>query len=197
MGTMYIWHFGDMTGRNLKTGDKLLQNFKDKGWTSKDDFQVTGDVKDKLGVVKYTLEGRWNSHLNATNAATGQTIEIVKGLPQVPKHDWQYQLSLGEIQLNYMTKEIFEKCAPTDCRLRPDQRSFEYGDQQLGNKEKLRLEVKQRTIRKDREAKNIHIPGKWFEEATDSEGQLYHKYKGGYWEARESGVWPEDTEDIY
>lgn len=41
--------------------------------------------------------------------------------------------------------------APTDSRLRPDQRFMEEGNWDEANREKLRLEEKQRTVRKQRE----------------------------------------------
>ena len=38
--------------------------------------------------------------------------------------------------------------APTDSRFRSDQRQFEFGQQDDADKEKLRLEIKQREARK-------------------------------------------------
>lgn len=42
--------------------------------------------------------------------------------------------------------------APTDCRLRPDQRLMENGKWDEANAEKLRIEEKQRATRRKREA---------------------------------------------
>lgn len=42
--------------------------------------------------------------------------------------------------------------APTDSRLRPDQRLMEEGRWDESNAEKVRLEEKQRTVRREREA---------------------------------------------
>ena len=41
-----------------------------------------------------------------------------------------------------------EKLPPTDSRLRPDQRHLENGEYEEAYKEKLRLEEKQRMVRK-------------------------------------------------
>jgi len=42
------------------------------------------------------------------------------------------------------------------------------------------------------------VSAKWFREETcELTGEQYYKYLGGYWEARASGKWPEDLEDIY
>lgn len=45
-----------------------------------------------------------------------------------------------------------EGVAPTDSRLRPDQRLMENGRWEEANKEKLRLEEKQRAVRRLKEA---------------------------------------------
>ena len=47
--------------------------------------------------------------------------------------------------------EMEEGVAPTDSRLRPDQRLMEEGKWDEANEEKLRLEEKQRTARRQRE----------------------------------------------
>ena len=68
---------------------------------------------------------------------------------------------------------------------------------ELANTEKLRLEDKQRIKRKESEKiGRVHVP-KWFEERTDNyTGQKEYYYLGGYWEAREKGVF-HDLLDLY
>jgi len=44
-----------------------------------------------------------------------------------------------------------EGVAPTDCRLRPDQRLMEEGRWEEANAEKVRLEEKQRAVRREKE----------------------------------------------
>jgi len=42
------------------------------------------------------------------------------------------------------------------------------------------------------------VKPKWFCEEDDPlSGEKYFKYLGGYWEAKDSGNWPSDLEDIY
>lgn len=62
-----------------------------------------------------------------------------------------YNFTELAVQLN----EPEQGVAPTDTRLRPDQRLMEEGKWDEANKEKLRLEEKQRITRKQREMKNI------------------------------------------
>lgn len=42
-----------------------------------------------------------------------------------------YNFSHFGLQLNYLTEELKERIAPTDSRLRPDQRALENGDTPL------------------------------------------------------------------
>ncbi len=50
-----------------------------------------------------------------------------------------------------------EGVAPTDSRLRPDQRMMENGDWDDANVEKIRLEEKQRAVRRRREAADKQV----------------------------------------
>jgi oxysterol-binding protein 1 len=83
--------------------------------------------------------------------------------------------------------------APTDSRRRPDQRLMEAGRWDEANEEKLRLEEKQRQIRREREAQaNGHdsYQSKWFRKQhdplTDSD---MHIYTNEYWECKEKQDW--------
>ncbi|NXR14645.1 OSBP2 protein, partial [Semnornis frantzii] len=95
-----------------------------------------------------------------------------------------------------------ERVAPTDSRLRPDQRLMESGRWDEANVEKQRLEEKQRAVRRRREAEApsepVAPPGKdyegyipqWFERKVDAvTGELICVYKGGYWEAKDKQDW--------
>nr|KAF6466848.1 oxysterol binding protein [Rousettus aegyptiacus] len=90
--------------------------------------------------------------------------------------------------------------APTDSRLRPDQRLMENGRWDEANAEKQRLEEKQRLSRKKREAEAVkatedgtpYDPYKalWFERKQDPvTKELTHIYRGGYWECKEKQDW--------
>ena len=52
--------------------------------------------------------------------------------------------------MNNLTMKQMRDLPPTDCRFRTDLRAYEYGDLELGAKEKHRLEEKQRKIRAER-----------------------------------------------
>ena len=59
------------------------------------------------------------------------------------------------------------------------------------NSEKKRLEVKQRAVRKTAQQNNDPLEPRWFQKVANSvAGQTaMYTYKGGYWEARKTGVW--------
>jgi len=148
--------------------------------------------------VVYNMEGLWNQDLNAICSRTGEKTVLSEKKIANPENEWYYQFPNFSINLNHLNKQTLSRCAPTDSRLRPDQRAYEYGDVKLAADEKLRLEVKQRGVRKEREKTGVMVKPKWFvEEADDITGEKYYKYIGGYWEARQTGNWPSDLEDLY
>jgi hypothetical protein len=103
--------------------------------------------------------------------------------------------------------DIKDKLPPTDSRLRPDQRSYEEGDQQKADQIKEKLEqnqrsaselcgllvtsppdLKRRTARREKWEKGEQEPAPpiWFKEA----GKEDYQFKGEYWEKREKKDWP-------
>ena len=96
--------------------------------------------------------------------------------------------------------ELEDGLAPTDSRLRPDQRMMEEGNFDRANQLKLQLEEKQRARRRKREAESEEArrAGKvyegyspsWFENTKDEYSDIdIYVYKGGYWEAKEKTDW--------
>ena len=68
--------------------------------------------------------------------------------PIPPEAEKYYNMSKFACELN----EAEEGVCPTDSRLRPDQRLMEEGRWDEANTEKVRLEEKQRSVRREREA---------------------------------------------
>lgn len=82
-----------------------------------------------------------------------------------------FNLTPFAMSLNNCPKDTLRPyLAPTDCRLRPDQRAFELGKYDLANELKQRQEEKQRATRKARETgeKELHKP-RWFVVETDGD----------------------------
>lgn len=65
-----------------------------------------------------------------------------------PGSEKMYHFTKFAIELN----EVEEGVAPTDSRLRPDQRLMEEGKWDEANRVKVQLEEKQRAVRRQREA---------------------------------------------
>ena len=98
--------------------------------------------------------------------------------------------------------------APTDTRLRPDQRLMENGEWEEANRVKVQLEEKQRAVRRQREeeAERAAQEGRtyeghqpvWFKKVKDEQngGKLIYMYTGNYWNSKEKKSW-ENCPDIY
>ncbi len=92
-------------------------------------------------------------------------------------------MTRSALQLNYLPNELLPNLAPTDSRLRPDQRALENGDFALATSEKLRLEEKQRAARKKMEAEKTHHKPKYFYECIhkpnipECKGQEHKEYR--------------------
>jgi hypothetical protein len=198
IGKMYIWVNGTLECTNHKTGTKMVVNFKPKGWTAKNDYEVDGTITTKEGKEVYSVYGKWNSFLNVTDLSTKKETEIVTREPNPENFELQYYFGKFSINLNNLTQDMVAKIAPTDVRLRPDQRAYEHGNLDLATIEKDRLEKNQRKKRKlSNDGHEIFDP-KWFHfEMNGDEIKAKYKQESGYFVCRESGNWPHDLRDLY
>ena len=48
----YVWNYGNFITKNLSNGDEVNIVLKNKGWVSKKDFTIKGEVKDANGQIK-------------------------------------------------------------------------------------------------------------------------------------------------
>ncbi|KAJ1655383.1 Oxysterol-binding protein 3 [Dispira simplex] len=84
--------------------------------------------------------------------------------------------------------------APTDTRLRPDQRLFELGLPEQAEAEKLRLEEKQRDVRQARQQQQQSWEPRWFTLQVDSvTGEKQWVYNNHYWSQRDTKSLPSDV----
>ncbi len=210
----YVDHYGDLVVTNHQTGDTATVTFIKKGWLS-GQFQLEGGVYDKDGTRYCTLEGAWNQALYELppqddkerkrkrkekdyNLATDPTAKVLWRAPPRPGFSKEYySLTAHAMQINEINDQIRPFLAPTDARFRPDQRALENGDAKGATEEKLRLEEKQRGVRRAREAANIEWEPVWFKKEYDPHsGTEGWAYKGGYWESRAKKDWSK-CPDIY
>ncbi|KAK2100403.1 hypothetical protein P7K49_021751 [Saguinus oedipus] len=213
-------HSGEIDIVNHKTGDKCNLKFVPYSYFSRDvarkDFQfsqVTGEVTDPSGKVHFTLLGTWDEKMecfkvqpvigeNGGDArqrgheAEESRVMLWKRNPLPKNAENMYYFSELALTLNAWESGT----APTDSRLRPDQRLMENGRWDEANAEKQRLEEKQRLSRKKREAEAMkatedgtpYDPYKalWFERKKDPvTKELTHIYRGEYWDCKEKQDW--------
>lgn len=157
-----------------------------RGWLSKEEFKCEGEISRFHGKkdveLLYKIHGNWNSKIYVTPYVNGkpdyENKELVFDKPEYPeKWEYMYGFSHFSIQMNYFPKRLENQIAPTDTRRRPDQRALESGDFDLASKEKERLEVKQRKVRKWMEKNEAeHLPKYFIEEYNKEDDQNYWIY---------------------
>lgn len=192
IGTMYIDHHGELPFNNITTGDSGILEMKKRGMFGGGAYATGGYIKDKQGKVRFTIDAKWDSYFKIIDATTKKEMTLWEAKPFPDGHREQFYFGYFTRQLNYLNAEMIHKLPPTDCRLRPDQRALEYGNNDLAKSEKLRLEEKQRDRRKELKAKNEVHKTAWFNESKDDiTGETIYMFKGGYWEAREKNGFKE------
>ena len=123
----------------------------------------------------WKIHGNWNSKIFVSPYGTDGKVDesraelIFEKYPYPDKWDYQYGMSHYSMQLNYFPSWLDEHLPPTDTRRRPDQRLLESGDMVKAAKEKERLEIKQRTVRKWRETNDIEQKPAYFKEWMNPE----------------------------
>jgi len=218
VGKLWIDNHGEMTIENHKTGDKCHLKYIPYSYFSRDTpRKVTGIVTDKTGNVRWVIQGTWDDHIecakvvgqsgkNPNEKTVFETLPpktIWKKNPPLPGCEAFYYFTQLAIELNEPEPDV----APTDCRLRPDQRLMENGKWDEANAEKLRIEEKQRATRRKREAEaeQAMMEGKpykdyepqWFAKQKDQwTGGIIHMFNGHYWDAKAKRDWSR-CPDIY
>ncbi|XP_068247171.1 oxysterol-binding protein 1-like [Palaemon carinicauda] len=208
VGKLWLDNHGEMEIVNHKTGDKCCLKFIAYSYFSRETpKKVTGYVVDSEGTFKWFITGTWNEKIEACRV-TSQTVRAGKPVYETgpPKILWKrnpvdeesdkyYNFTEFACQLN----EPEENVSPTDSRLRPDQRLMEEGQWDEANREKLRLEEKQRATRRQREAEAEQAAADgqefppytpvWFTKETDDTGALNYRYTHEYWDCKERQDW--------
>lgn len=209
IGKLWIDQHGEMEVVNHLRGDKCYMKFEPYSYFGGTPKKVTGTVTNADGKVEWVLNGTWDSKMEGSKVIGEAVVKgkssleigtsklLWKKNPIEPEADKYYFFSKFTCELN----ELEEFVAPTDSRLRPDQRLMEEGRWDEANTEKVRLEEKQRGVRRQREieAELAQQEGReyegykpiWYKALPDqyNGGKLIHEYQGGYWEAKEQQDW--------
>uniref|UniRef100_A0A671EQA5 Oxysterol-binding protein n=1 Tax=Rhinolophus ferrumequinum TaxID=59479 RepID=A0A671EQA5_RHIFE len=165
VGKLWIDQTGDIEIVNHKTKDRCQLKFLPYSYFSKEVARkVTGVVSDSQGKAQYVLSGSWDEQMECSKivqsgpsspSLDGKQKTVYQTLPA--KLLWKkYPLPENAENMYYFSElaltlnEHEEGVAPTDSRLRPDQRLMEKGHWDEANTEKQRLEEKQRVSRRRR-----------------------------------------------
>lgn len=181
-GSPVVDNYGDMTITNHDTGDTCTLHFKARGWRGAGAFEVKGNVVDKNGNPQWTVGGHWHEkfYLKKHGSESKEVIWEVHERPPAP-----FNLTPFAITLNALPDSLKAWVAPTDTRLRPDQRAMEEARYDDAATEKNRVEEKQRAARREREAKGEVYKPRFFKEAKHPvTGETYFQYNGEYWKER-------------
>ncbi|RYO66204.1 Oxysterol [Alternaria tenuissima] len=197
-GEKYLEPSGTMTIISETTGAKAICTFKAGGMFAGRSEEVSVQVFDATGsVLPMGATGKWTTDLQLTSNGqpTGKTIWKVGDL--VDKAEKHYGLTTFAAALNQVTAIEQDHMAPTDSRLRPDQRALEDGDVDKAEALKARLEERQRSRRRVMEEHGDEWKPRWFTKVGpveaaalgDEEVWRLKGGKDGYWECRERGDW--------
>jgi hypothetical protein len=222
-GNPTVDNYGIMEVKNHTTGETCTLEFKPRGWKASSAYIVTGKVVDRDGKTRWSVGGKWNDKIYARltpgyedNAFTDRDVATVKtGRTDSMSSSqallvWEahtrpkgipFNVTPFVLTLNDIPDSLRPYVAPTDTRLRPDQRAMEDGEYDFAAEEKNRVEEKQRATRRRRELAGEHFVPRWFTKAyCDTTGEEYWKFNGEYWTMRDSvakgGKW-EGLEDIF
>ncbi|KFH42711.1 Oxysterol-binding proteinc-like protein [Hapsidospora chrysogenum ATCC 11550] len=206
-GNPTVDNYGPMEVKNWTTGEVAQLEFKPRGWKASSAYQIGGKIIDADGKTRVSMGGRWNSRIYARltpgyEAAVDEPAKengpVHRGSLADPTQAylvWQanprpagipFNLTPFVLTFNHIDDKLRPWIAPTDSRLRPDQRAMEDGEYDFAATEKNRLEEAQRARRRIREARGEEFTPAWFTRARcEVTGEEYWKFNGKYWELRE------------
>lgn len=192
-GEKYVEPVGTMTLTNEGSGEYAIVTFKAGGMFSGRSEDVSVGMFDFQGAaIPLGLVGKWTTSLTITEHGSplpGPSIwSVAELVPDVTK---RYGLTTFAASLNEITPLDRGLLAPTDSRLRPDQRAVEQGDFNTADDLKAKLEEGQRRRRRVLEEKGEEWVPKWFQRGEGEGEEVWVKKVGvdGYWEEREKGNW--------
>ncbi|XP_003427315.3 oxysterol-binding protein 1 isoform X3 [Nasonia vitripennis] len=209
VGKLWVDQSGDMDIVNHKQGIKCHLKYIPYSYFSRDSQRkVKGVVMNSSKEVKWVVQGNWDSKIEIA------PVISTSGTPDNPVYKtgpyncaWKRRLPPDDCEKYYNFTELAcqlnepeEGVAPTDSRLRPDQRLMENGLWDEANAEKLRLEEKQRSVRRAREndaekSASQGLPYSayeplWFKKQEDPyTDSLCHMYNGEYWDCKNKQDW--------
>ncbi|KAH7175448.1 Oxysterol-binding protein-domain-containing protein [Dactylonectria macrodidyma] len=206
-GNPTVDNYGPMEVKNWNTGEVAMIEFKPRGWKASSAYQISGKVLDASGNVRFSMGGRWNSKFYV-RLTPGYEASIDEPKGDGPVHNsggfsdptraylvWKanerptgipFNLTPFVLTFNHIDDKLQPWLAPTDSRLRPDQRAMEDGEYDFAAEEKNRLEQAQRARRRIREEQGEEFNPAWFYHTRcEVTGEEYWQFNGKYWDQRD------------
>ncbi|KAK9312362.1 oxysterol binding protein-like protein [Lipomyces starkeyi] len=184
-GEKYVEPAGQVT-IIASSGHKAVLEFKSKSIfsgqrTEEVSVKIFGPQNKELGIG---LQGKWTAEL----VRTPDNKRIWEAGSLLPEPRLRYGMPSFCASLNQVTDIENGKLAPTDSRLRPDQRCLEEGRIEEAEELKKKLEEFQREKRKQGKIVAEGVSSAWF---TKIEDGVWVPIQGenGYWESRKREEW--------
>jgi hypothetical protein len=93
IGEMYIEPQGPSDCINHTTKEICELDYKVRGWTSKNNNSVNAVIKDKNGVAKFHLIGKYTESINLVNLETQESEELWVAVEKPKNHELMYGMS--------------------------------------------------------------------------------------------------------
>ncbi len=216
-GAIEIKQYGE------SNGIKAILEFFEEGKKGRPLGQIEGRIIDQKGKSLYFLKGNWNygmylieaegkdmvrtiKNLDIKNLSkTGEGLKIWEIWRINPEEEYlkkfdinDYRISKYACNLNYLSDDLKGMIPYCDSRYRPDQNLLQNQNIEAAEKEKKRIEERQRERHKDFEVNKIKYEPIYFNEVMDDVAkECIYLYKGGYWEDRNDGNFKNKCYDIF
>jgi hypothetical protein len=187
-GEKYLEPVGSVTVES-SFGTSAVIEYKQGGMFSGRSEDLTVKAVDGSGkAYPVSFEGKWTNEIWSMGSDGKKFIWKAGNL--VPRSQSKYGFTEWAASLNEVTSIENDSIAPTDSRLRPDQRLYEDGDIDGAEIHKIRLEEGQRKRRHQMEELGKVWTPNFFEKSNDPAG--FYVLKSGqdnYWIRREAQDW--------
>jgi hypothetical protein len=161
-----------------------------------------GEIINKNEIV-YKIFGNWNKNINLTiSDEKGNNVQKILEISEQKfflNSFEKYELPEFTINLNYLHEKLKKFLPKSDSRLRPDQREYEKGNNNLAQEIKDKIEKKQIDRQNYYDNNGINFVPSYFKNEYDNNSEDFvFKYQGGYWEDRNNNKLNEKIkEDIF
>ena len=158
-----------------------------------------GEIINKNEIV-YKIFGNWNKNINLTiSDEKGNNVQKILEISEQKfflNSFEKYELPEFTINLNYLHEKLKKFLPKSDSRLRPDQREYEKGNNNLAQEIKDKIEKKQIDRQDYYDNNGINFVPYYFKNEYDNNSEDFvFKYQGGYWEDRNNNKLNEKIKD--